>query len=99
MLFEVQLIKTRPFPSLSGVEMFDIMVNATHVAGRYFIFEGEVESLLSKVTVVATGVTEGTGDMGWKERVTHCREIFGIDLSDETPWYEIANNYRWIAHV
>lgn len=89
--FGVTLIKVPQLRSMTGVQVFDLMVNARHVAGRYWIFEGDEDALLADVTVVSSGITGGHGDMDDDELKAHCKEVFGIDLSAEPPTWKMID--------
>ena len=91
--FFVKLLRVPPLDKLSGVDVFELMVNGRHVAGQYWIFEGDVESLSVRIQkVAAEGVSEGFGDMSNDALVDHCEEIFGIDLSEEHPSWKMLTN-------
>ena len=89
--FYVKLLKVPPLDKMSGWDVFELMVNASHVAGDFWIYEGDEEAIDVSVEVVAEGVTEGTGDMSREELVEHCDEIFGVDLSDEPASWKMLN--------
>jgi len=91
--FAVKLLRVPPIGQLSGWEVFELMVNARHVGGDFWIFEGDAESLdVGKVEVVSEGVTEGTGDMNDDQLVEHCEEIFGVKLSSAAPSWKMLTN-------
>lgn len=83
--FAVKLIRTRPLTDLTGWDVFDLMRNATHVAGRFWLFEGDEEALLASVEVVAQGVTGPTGDLEGRELLEHCIEIFDAPYLRDEP--------------
>lgn len=89
MMFAVSLIKTKPIHDLTGLEVFDLCSNATHIAGQYWMFEGEEDALLADVAVVADGVTEGLDTDLSSEIVEHCSEIFNFDFAGHPVSYEI----------
>ncbi|MGB0600532.1 MAG: hypothetical protein ACPGLY_27970 [Rubripirellula sp.] len=93
-IFLVKLISVKPISELSSWELFDLMANARHVAGKYWIFEGDVESLLADAEVHAEGETEGTGDFNDEELVDHCEDIFGIDLDEEPASWQMLNMHK-----
>lgn len=72
MLFEVNLIKVPPLKDMSGADVFELMVNARHIKGDYWMFEGMVEALVVGVKVVDTGVTEAHGDMSDTNFIDYC---------------------------
>lgn len=98
--FAVKLIKVPNLGNLTGVQVFELMVNATHVAGNYWIFEGDLIGFNSfndpekEIKVVADGVTEGIGEMDSNELVQHCMDIFGVDLSGEEPGWKMMKKFR-----
>lgn len=94
--FAVKLIRVPPISDLSGWDVFGLMVNARHVSGDYWFFEGDVEALdvSGAVEVVADGVTEGIGDMNDRELKSHCEEIFGVELDGTDPsWKMLADHH------
>lgn len=95
-MFAVKLIRVASLDSLSGLDVFELMVNARHVGGDFWIFEGDIESLGVQAEIAAEGVTEGTGDMNEFELVQHCEEIFGVTLSSVAPsWKMLAQRRRF----
>lgn len=91
-MFQVNLIKVPPLASMSGADVFDLMVNARWIGGDYWFFEGEIYALLvgGRSSVVATGVTDGVGDMSDDEFRKHCEEIFGVSLADAPRSWEMV---------
>ena len=95
MQFAVKLIIVPYISKMSGWDVFTLMVNARHVAGRFWIFEGDVESLgIDDIEIAVEGVTEGTGDFDEKELVRHCESIFDINLSSEPPSWKILIDHE-----
>lgn len=92
--FEVKLIKVKDLKKLTGVEVFDLMCNAKHIAGDYWIFEGDEESLLSEVSVVDESTSSGTGGLTEEELVEHCSDIFGFDFSKEKPAWKMLTEIK-----
>lgn len=96
--FAVKLLRVPPLSELTGWDVFELMVNARHVAQDYWIFEGDVESLdVPSVEVVAEGVTEGTGDMDASELKSHCEEIFGMEIQGKPSWKMLSE--RRVDHA
>lgn len=95
MLFGVKLIEVPPLAELSGFEVFDLMVNARHIAGPFWCYEGDEFVLhVHDVHVRAEGVTEGFGDYDDSEFVKHCEEAFGVDLLFEPPAWKMLKADR-----
>ena len=92
-LFEVQLIRVPPIEQLTGPQVFLLMINARHVAGDYWIFEGDIDTFPFHVLIVETSTTEGFGDMNDRELIEHCHDIFGMDFNDENPSYKMINQF------
>ena len=84
-MFGVKLIKVPPIDTLSSWDVFELMCQARHVAGDYWIFEGDDGCLHVTAEVIAEGITDGTGDYSYSELVTHCEQIFGVLLKNEAP--------------
>lgn len=98
MLFRVQLIEVAPLEQLTGVEVFRLMTNASHIAGNFWIYEGELFGLgVASAVVRAEGVTEGTGCMGDGTLTSHCEEIFGVDLSGEDPAWKMCGEHGVVS--
>lgn len=97
MEFHVKLIKAPSLNDLSGWDVFDLMFNARHVAGNYWIFEGDIESLLcgDRVSIIEQGTTDGFGDLNDTELLSHCHEIFGMahDYADPA-WKMLVNKSK-----
>jgi hypothetical protein len=88
--FAVKLLRVPPIGRLSGWDVFELMVNARHVGGEFWIFEGDVESLnVAGVDIAGEGVTEGHGDMDDGALVKHCEEIFAVNLSSVAPSWKM----------
>lgn len=81
--FAVKLIQT---PSeLTAAQVEGLVLNCDFLAGRCWIFEGDIEALeedygLEGLAVLAEGVTPGTGDMSRAELLAHAEEIFGMEV-------------------
>ena len=94
-MFGVKLLDVPEIKDLSGGDVFTLMAHARHVAGTYWIFEGDVESLdIDGIRVVSDGETEGHGDMDDKELVAHCEDIFGVELSGMPPSWKMLSDRR-----
>jgi len=93
-VFAVKLIRVAPVSQLSGWDVFELMVNARHVGGDFWLFEGDVESLCVLAEVAGEGVTEGIGDMNDDELRKHCEDIFGVTLSSAAPSWKMLKRRR-----
>ena len=90
MQFEVKLIKAPEMNDMSSWDVFELMANARHVSGRYWIFEGDIESLTVPVICIATGITSGTGDMSDAYLYEHACDIFGYEIKSEPSWVMLS---------
>lgn len=94
MEFQVNLINVPDLDDLTGWEVFDLMINARHVAGNYWIFEGDIGSLLCSddITLADIGISEGFGDLNDEEILEHCRDVFGMSLENCDPGWKMLSN-------
>lgn len=92
-MFEVQLIQTDDIHSLTGLEVFSLCQNANHIAGNYWIYEGEIFALRlrNEPKVIKTGITEGIQGMGPIDLIAHCETIFDYSFDGEKRTWEILN--------
>lgn len=89
MNFFVSLIKTAEIAALAPLQVFSLCNNARHIAGDYWLLEGDPGSIGVECEVINTAVTEAYGDMDSTEFIEHCERIFSVPLSDEDEWWEI----------
>lgn len=92
MWFSVKLLRVPPIQSLTGWDVFELMVNARHVGGDFWIFEGDVESLgVAGVEMVAEGEAQAYGDMSDEDLVSYCEGVFDITLSSIAPSWKMLS--------
>ncbi|MCP3961359.1 MAG: hypothetical protein GY719_26220 [bacterium] len=97
MMFEVHLLRVAELAKLTGVEIFELMTNARHIAGRYWMFEGEPEFLGVACEDLAVGSTEAHGDMGGREFIAHATDVFHHDFGDDPQGWEMVRAERWFS--
>lgn len=90
--FGVKLLRVPPIDQLSGWDVFELMVNARHVGGDFWVFEGDTESLsVADMKIVGDGITEGYGDLNDEQLTKHCEEIFDVVLSFVAPAWKMLS--------
>lgn len=91
--FLVSLIKVPPIDELSGWEVFELMVNARHVTGDYWMYEGDVEMLnVHGVDEVEQGETVAHGDMPDDDFEKHARTVFEIEFDGCDPAWKMLTD-------
>lgn len=89
MEFHLSLIKVPSIKKMTGLQVFDLMVNARHVRGDYWIFEGDPLALLVNAEIFTEGIGESYGDLNDDELIDYCKEVFNEDLSKEPQPFEM----------
>jgi len=93
MFFLVKLIKVPSIDLLSGWDVFELMVNARHIKGDFWIYEGDVEALcVDDIETICEGETEGHGSMSDERFIKHCEDIFDVSFKDSSPSWEMLKN-------
>lgn len=99
MVFELKLIRAEPIEELSGWAVFELMGNARHLAGDYWIYEGDVEAFkFSAVKCCGIAVGDIYGDMSHDELLEYASLIFGFnDLKLEAPAWRMLKQGKGIG--
>ena len=93
--FAVSLLKVPPLDELSGWEVFDLMVNARHIVGDYWMFEGIVDALIVHgVEVVEEGETVAHGGMDDEEFEKYARTVFDTEFDGCDPSWLMLSKQR-----
>ncbi|NQT12301.1 MAG: hypothetical protein HQ582_06120 [Planctomycetes bacterium] len=96
MEFLVKLIRVPPLAELSGVDVLELMVNARHIGGDFWAFEGDLEALLVPgVDYVGEAATSAFGGMSDDKFAAHCEGLFGSVVRGAPPaWKMLAEQGR-----
>ena len=77
--FEVKLLYAEG--DYSAETAYELATNCTPVCPRWWIFEGDLESLDADVEVVEAGVVGSLGGKTQEQMIEICRESFMIDVT------------------
>lgn len=94
MLFQVKLIEVPNFIKLSGQQVASLFVNARHIAGNFWCFEGDIEAFDFMVVEQSDGAIDSTshGDYNDEEFVRKCTKVFDWDFTNEPPMWKVLNS-------